>query len=126
MPFDEGRNSRADLAFGAGFQDMKFKPEDVRSLLRLSYVAFAVRIGRINQRADDSDIGHGFVQHFQHFRHDGRGEKAHARDVATRSVHAGDKAELDRIAANGKDDGSPDGRRLGRQRRSVTGGQAGG
>ena len=77
-----------------------------------------VGIGRIDEQANDGSVGHRFVQHLQPDCHRGRGEEAHAGDVAARPVEARDEPELDRVAADPKHDRDRRGRRLGRQRRS--------
>ena len=55
------------------------------------------------------------MQQLQAFGTDRTGEQAHAGDVAAGPVHAGDKAERDRIAADEKHDRYGRGRGLCRQ-----------
>jgi hypothetical protein len=44
------------------------------------------------------------MQELQPFCHDGRGQKAYARDIATGPIEACDQAQCDRVATDGEDD----------------------
>ena len=50
-------------------------------------------------------------------------KKAHARQIAARTVEAGDESELDRVTTVGKDDRRRRSRRLGRERRDRAAGR---
>ena len=52
------------------------------------------------------------MQQFQPLRRDLNGQLGYARDIAARSVKAGDEAELDRVAACFEHDRNRRGRRL--------------
>ena len=93
---------------------MKLQPEDTRGLLRLSCIGLGVRIARVYEHADHGGVGLGFVQHLQPDRRRGGGKEAHARHIAARPGEAGDEAKLDRVTADGEDDGNRCGCRLGR------------
>src|SRR5947209_6885976 len=98
---------------------MKLKPELTRCVLRLLRVQLCIWIGRIHEQTHDSGVGYRFAQHLQSDCPRGRPEEAHAGHIAIWSAEASDEPELDRIAADAKDNRDRRGRRLDHHRRTV-------
>src|SRR5262245_61684522 len=99
--------------------DMKLKPELTRCVLRLLRVQLCIWIGRIHEQTYDRGVGYRFAHHLQSDCPRGRAEKAHAGHIAIWSAEASDEPELDRIAADAKDNRDRRGRCLDHHRRNV-------
>src|SRR5262245_26302713 len=98
---------------------MKLKPELTRCVLRLLRVQLCIWIGRIHEQTYDRGVGYRFAHHLQSDCPRGRAEEAHAGHIAIWSAEASDEPELDRIAADAKDNRDRRGRRLDHHRRNV-------
>src|SRR6516225_6094812 len=98
---------------------MKLKPELTRCVLRLLRVQLCIWIGRIHEQTHDRGVGYRFAHHLQSDCPRGRAEEAHAGHIAIWSAKASDEPELDRIAADAKDNRDRRGRRLDHHRRNV-------
>src|SRR6516165_124787 len=116
---DERRKGGIDLLRVARTYDMKLKPELTRCVLRLSRVQLCIWIGRIHEQTYDRGVGYRFAHHLQSDCPRGRAEEAHAGHIAIWSAEASDEPELDRIAADAKDNRDRRGRRLHHHRRNV-------
>jgi hypothetical protein len=66
--------------------------EDARRILRFPRFGLGPDTARIEQKTDRCGRGQDFVQQFKTLRGQSRGEEAHARDVATRTVETRDFA----------------------------------
>jgi hypothetical protein len=73
----------------------------------------------MDEHGDCCRFGHELAQQFQSLVRQFAGEKAHARDVATRPVKTGDEAQRNRVATGREDDGHRRGCGLGRERRNA-------
>jgi hypothetical protein len=73
----------------------------------------------MDEHGDCCRFGHELAQQFQSLVRQFAGEKAHARDVATRPVKTGDEAQRNRVATGREDDGHRRGCGLGRERRDA-------
>src|SRR5262245_42753844 len=98
---------------------MKLKPELTRCVLRLLRVRLCIWIGRIHEQTHDRGVGYRFAHHVQSDCPRYRAEEAHAGHIAIWSAKASDEPELDRIAADAKDNRDRRVRRLDHHRRNV-------
>ena len=110
--------------FGAGVKHMTLQPERARRRLHVSIArSSAFELLGLTSTAIDAALGTSSCSSSSRFARPARGQEGDARDVAARPVEAGDKAELDRVAADREDDRDRRGRRLGRKRRRRAAGR---
>src|SRR5262245_3663041 len=114
---DQGRERRAEVAFGACVQYMKLQAEGASSRLHNSRLSFGIGIARIAEQGHDARCRDQLAQQFQPLRSDVDVQQSDAREVSSRSVQAGDKSGYDWIGGGAKDDWYGRGRSLGHWRR---------
>ena len=91
---DQGCEDRIEVAFGARMQDMELQPEGAGRRLQVSRLGLGNSgIGRVDEQGNDGRRGDQLVQQFQPLRPYLHVQDGHAREVAARSVQAGDKSE---------------------------------
>src|SRR5262245_3776792 len=83
---------------------MEFEPKGPGSVLQMSRQNLDIATGRIDECTDNLCRWDDLVQQFQSLRLEFLPQRGHARDVAARSVQAGDQAELHRITPGREDD----------------------
>src|SRR5262249_11867516 len=118
----QGCKGCLDLALAADIEIEELLADCLRRGLHLTSIRLGIGNVRIHEVGNCRRFGHELVQQLQSLRRQQNGEKAHARDVAARPIEAGDKAELDWVAAGCKDDWPLRGCCLGRQCRSSAAG----
>src|SRR5262249_22021195 len=103
--FDQSCEDRIEVALGAGIQDVEPQAEGAGRRLQGSCIYLGKSgIGRVDEVRNGARRGDQFVQQFQPLRRYLRVQVGHARDVAARSVKAGDEVELDRVGGQFDDD----------------------
>src|ERR1017187_2596364 len=86
-----------EVTIGADIEDLKLQPEGVSRCLELIRLGLGKNgIGRIDQQGHDTSSGDQLMQQCQPFRRYLLVGLGYARDVAARTVKAGDEAEPDR------------------------------
>jgi len=115
---DERCKGRLNVADAPSIQNDELLPDRKRCGLHVSSVSLGIRIFRVHENGDCRRSGHELAQQLQSLRPHNAAKKAHARDVATRTVQVGDEAVLDRVAPGHEDDRHRRGRGLGRECRS--------
>src|SRR6516164_9429654 len=107
------RKDRIEIVLGAGMHDTELQPERVCRRLQVPQLRLGrVAIGRVDQRGNDWGGGHQLVRQLQSLRCQLYSQCGRARDIATRSAHARDEADLHWIAGGSEDDGGRRDRRL--------------
>src|SRR5262249_12263648 len=110
-----------EVTFCAGTQHTELQPEGMSRCLQLLRVGFGkTGVGWIDEQGHDARRGDQLVQQLQLFWRDLYVRLGHARDIAARSIKAGDEVELHRVAEDAEDNGNCSGRRLCRERRRST------
>ena len=110
------RKDRIEVTFSAGVQDAELQPERAGRCLQFSRLGLGNSgIGRVDHECNGGCGRDQFVQQLQPLRPQLRAQVAHARDVATRMVEAGDETQIDRVTGAEKDDRNSRGRLLCRQ-----------
>ena len=80
------------------------QPEGAGLRLRVSRYGFGSGSGRVDEQGHDGCCGDQLMQQLQSLRPDLHVQDAHAREVAARSVQAGDKSKRERIEPDHEDD----------------------
>jgi hypothetical protein len=89
-----------EIALGAGVEDMELQTEGVGCRLQVSCRCLGISgIGRIDEDRHDGHRGKKLVQQFQPLRRYHHVQLGYARDVAARSVKAGDESKSNWVAA---------------------------
>src|SRR5439155_25144432 len=101
---DEAREGRVDLAVAARVLDVEMQPKYACCRLRVARLGLRTWICRVDEEADRSGYRHQLVQQLQPFRREFVAKEAHACDIATRPVEAGNETKFDRVAAGGEND----------------------
>jgi hypothetical protein len=81
-------------------------PQRRRRADRVCRVGGGIRIARVHQHADHRGHGHQLGQQLQPFRHRQDHQKAHAGEIPSRPVEAGDEAGLGRVIGGNEDNGN--------------------
>jgi hypothetical protein len=110
----QAREGQLDLRFSAGMQDADLHPADTGRRLQLSRERLVVGTGRVEERGNHGRGRNQLMKELQLLRPQLHGQIGGAREVAARSIEAGDQSKLDRVAPSGKDDRNRRGHRLGR------------
>src|ERR1700682_3383407 len=118
LALNEGGKGRLDVTVTADIENNELLPDWERSALYVSSLRLGIWAVWIHEHADCCRIGHELTQQLQSFCPDLAGEKAHARDVAARSVNARYEAVPDRVAPADEDDRHRRGCGFGGERRS--------
>ena len=87
-------------------QDMELQSKGAGRCLRISRYGFGSGSGRVDEQGHDGRRGDQLMQQLQPLRPDLHVQDAHAREVASRPVQAGDKAKRQRVAPTTKRSGS--------------------
>src|SRR5215813_5882132 len=111
-----------DLDLRASLLDSELQPKRLGRVLDVSQLRQGVREIRIHQKADEIDRGHELVQQAQPLRAQAQDQQVDPGDIATGSIEACDKADLDRVAAGNEDDRYCRSRRLCRLRGGIAAG----
>ena len=96
---------------------MELQPEGAGRRLQVLDSGSAIGIGRVEEHADAVAVGTSSRSNSSRFGRELHVQCGYAREIAARPVEAGDKSDLDRVAAGGEDDRNRRGRCLGRERR---------
>ena len=118
---DECRECSRDLTAGAGVDDPNLKPHGASGLSNVSRELNNNRRGWIDEHSHSSGSGDKLAQQAELLCPQFTDEEVHAGNVAAWPGEAGHKTKPDRVLADGHDDGDRRGRRLGRQRRWLSG-----
>src|SRR6516165_4938857 len=101
---------------------MKLETKPARGNLCFSRVGFGPRgTGRVDEQCGGGRGGHQFVQKLQLLRQHLYVQRGHAGNISARSAEASDQSELDWVISYLEDDGDGRSRRLGSERRRLTG-----
>ena len=110
---DQGCECRFELALAACPQHKDLQPEGAGRRLQVSSIGLGEnRIGRVDEERNDGFAGQQVMQQLKLLLRYHAGQCGDAREVAARSVQAGDKSNLDRVGAGHEDDRNRRGRRL--------------
>ena len=120
MHLDQPRKCRIDVANGARIENRDLLPEVAGGGLNVTQLVFGIEIVRVHENSGRPGMGPQFAQQPQPLRLERDKERACARDVAARTLHAGDDAAPDGVGATREDDRYASARRLGRQRGCLT------
>jgi len=104
LKLDQACEDRIELAFDARMEDMELQTKGARRRLYCSRLGLSHRTGWIDKKSHDFRRGHKLMQQFQPLRQNLCAQLDSARDIAPRLAQVSDQAELDWVAAGGKDD----------------------
>ena len=110
--FGQTCENRIELAFRARAEHLELQPEGAGRSLRVARYGLGIGIGRVDEQGDDPRRGHQLVQQLQPLRPHLHVQRRVSREVAARSVHAGNEAGCNRIARYRENDRDRRGRRL--------------
>src|SRR5215469_4462930 len=113
LAFDHGREGHIDLALIRRIENDDVLPDRLRRREHL----LGVQTARVDDERNQLGVGHELTQQMKALRPELGDEAIHAGGIAPGTVEAGDKADLDGIAAAGEYDRNIRGSPLCRQRR---------
>jgi hypothetical protein len=111
--------SRIDIANGAGIQNIDLLSDAASGDLNVVHLHFGIGRVRVHENSDPRGVGPQLTQQPQPLRLKVENKRAYTRDVAARTIQAGDEAASDRVGAAEEDDWDARGRCLGRQQRYL-------
>src|SRR5262245_61728122 len=101
---DDGGESRIDLAFRAGIQDVDLKPKGPRTALHIACLDRAGPVVRIDEYRNRRGVWRKLADKLQPLRPECRKDKGHAGDITAGPIETFYKAEFYWVASGGEHD----------------------
>ena len=102
---DKRGKSCAELVCSGDFYNIDLQLQITCRSLDFAYDSLGIRVVGVHKYADYLRLWHKFMQKFELLGFHSNGEQIYSRGIATWMIEARDKAKLDRVAGENKQDG---------------------